>query len=158
MSEDTSDPGFSDDEQRTLTAVLDEIIPPSGDGKLPGAGELGLSLYVDQALQRTPELRPLISQALAALDERARSRGAQGFAALPAGDRSQLLGELASANPGFLPGLILHTYAGYYQNARVVEALGLEPRPPYPKGYDMEPSDFSLLDAVRQRPELFRRS
>jgi hypothetical protein len=67
-----------------------------------------------------------------------------------------VLNELASAQPGFLPGLMFLTYAGYYQDPRVVEALGLEPRPPFPKGYDMEPNELSLLDEVRQRPTLFR--
>jgi hypothetical protein len=156
MSEETSDPGFSDQEERALTAALDEIIPPSDDGRLPGAGELGLARFVDEALQRTPALRPVISQGLAGLDDLARGRSAQGFAALPGPDRSQVLNELASAQPGFLPGLMFLTYAGYYQDPRVVEALGLEPRPPFPKGYDMEPNELSLLDEVRQRPTLFR--
>ena len=38
-------PVFSELEARTLASVLDQIIPPSEDGKLPGAGELGLLLW-----------------------------------------------------------------------------------------------------------------
>ncbi len=29
-------------------------------------------------------------------------------------------------------------------------------RPPHPKGYEMEPTDFSLLDGVRRRERLYR--
>jgi Gluconate 2-dehydrogenase subunit 3 len=151
MSDTTNNPGFSEDERRVLASVLDEIIPPSADGKLPGAGQLGLVDYIDAALQKTPELRSMIAQGLLELDTLARNRKAPGFAALAREDKLQLLNEW-----GFVLPLTFHAYTGYYQQARVVEALGLEARPPHPKGYHMEPNDLSLLDAVRQRPKLYR--
>jgi hypothetical protein len=157
MSEDTSGPGFSQDEERLLTSVLDEIIPPSDDGRFPGAGALGLADFVEQTLQKTPVLRPVIAQGLSALEDLARSRGARGFTALSRQDKLEVLNELATTQPAFLPGLILQTYAGYYQNGRVIEALGLEPRPPHPEGYDLEPGDLTLLDGVRRRPEMYRK-
>jgi hypothetical protein len=52
--------------------------------------------------------------------------------------------------------LTLHAFVGYYQNAQVAAALGLEPRPPHPHGYTMEPNDLTLLDPVRHRPKFFR--
>ena len=42
MSQAESDSGFSRAQERALACVLDEIIPPSEDGRFPGAGELGL--------------------------------------------------------------------------------------------------------------------
>ena len=156
MSEETSGPGFSRDAERLLASVLDEIIPPSDDGKFPGAGALGLAGFVERNLQGTPELRPVIEQGLSALEELAKSRGARGFAALPRRDKRDVLRELAATQPAFVPGLILHTYAGYYQNSRVIEALGLEPRPPYPEGYELEAGDLTLLEPVRRRPKMYR--
>jgi len=153
VSEDTNDSGFSPHEARALASVLDEIIPPSGDGRLPGAGEVGLVRYIEQ---QAPELRPTIVQGLSALDELARGLGARDFAALCREDKLELLNELATAQPAFLPGLILQCYVGYYQNDRVLEGLGLEPRPPYPEGYKMEPTDLGLLDGVRRRKKLYR--
>jgi hypothetical protein len=44
----------------------------------------------------------------------------------------------------------------YYQAPRVVEALGLEARPPHPKGYEVELGDLTLLDEVRRRGKLYR--
>jgi hypothetical protein len=44
----------------------------------------------------------------------------------------------------------------YYRNDRVFRALGIEPRAPYPKGRVLEQGDWSLLDAVRGRPRLWR--
>jgi hypothetical protein len=39
----------------------------------------------------------------------------------------------------------------YYRDDRVVRSLGLERRPPYPKGHVLEDGDWSLLDLVRAR-------
>jgi len=46
----------------------------------------------------------------------------------------------------------------YYRDDRVVRSLGLEPRPPYPKGYVLEDGDWSLLDPVRARLPMWRRA
>jgi len=156
MSEDTERSFLSSDEERALSEVLNEIIPPSGDGRLPGAGELGLAGYIGQAAQKAPELRPVIAQGLSALDDLARGLNAPGFAALSRPEKLQVLNELATTHAAFLPSLIFHSYVAYYQNDRVIEALGLEPRPPFPKGYEIEPNDLSLLDEVRERSRLYR--
>jgi len=147
---------FSPDERRTLSSVLDEIIPPSPDGSLPGAGELGLARHVEQVVERTPELGPLVVRGLAALDEMARGRGSPRFAALSGEERVAALGALAATQPQFLPSLIFHAYLGYYQAPRVLEGLGLEPRPPFPRGHVVEPGDLGLLDPVRRRPKMYR--
>ena len=54
---------MSGDETGTLRAVLDEIIPPSGDGRLPGAGELGLA---EGLRERAADLWPVLAPALEA--------------------------------------------------------------------------------------------
>lgn len=143
--------GFSEDEKRVLISVLDEIIPPSTDGRLPGAGRLGLAGHIDDALQKTPALRSMIAEGLSDLDRVARSRNAPGFNSLSREDKLQLLNE-----QGFVLPLTFHTYTGYYQHPQVVEALGLEARPPHPLGYDVKPNDLTLLDAVRRRAKMYR--
>jgi hypothetical protein len=44
----------------------------------------------------------------------------------------------------------------YYRDDRVLQSLGLEARPPFPRGYTLEQGDWSLLDAVRARAKLWR--
>jgi hypothetical protein len=66
------------------------------------------------------------------------------------------MNELTAGENALPPILVLHAYTGYYQQARVVEALGLEARPPHPEGYRMEPNDFALLERVRRRRRLYR--
>jgi hypothetical protein len=139
---------------RTLDAVLDCVIPPSDDGRLPGAGTLGLAAHVEAGFgDGVAALLP----AFAALDARAVARGAAGFADLAPAQRMEVVATYADEDPGFLPGLIFHTYAGYYQNPVVQNALGMEGRPPHPKGYAIGADDPALLDPVRGRPALYRR-
>ena len=44
----------------------------------------------------------------------------------------------------------------YYRDGRVLRALGIEPQAPFPKGRALEQGDWSLLDAVRHRPRMWR--
>jgi len=143
-------------EARTLNAVLDEIIPEDPARGMPGAGSLDLAPRIAESAR---SIEALIAAGLSELDRRAREQGAGGFASLPPAARRSALEALGASEPGlagFLPNVVFHTYQAYYQHPRVLEALGLEPRPPHPKGYATEPNDLRLLEAVRARGPLYR--
>ena len=44
----------------------------------------------------------------------------------------------------------------YYRDDRVLRALGIEPQVPFPKSRVLEQGDWSLLEAVRRRPRMWR--
>jgi hypothetical protein len=44
----------------------------------------------------------------------------------------------------------------YYRDDRVLVSLGVEPRAPFPVGHVLEQGDWSLLDVVRRRPQMWR--
>jgi hypothetical protein len=46
----------------------------------------------------------------------------------------------------------------YYRDDRVLRSLGLELRPPFPQGHTLEQGDWSLLDPVKKRPPMLRRT
>jgi hypothetical protein len=156
MNEPDATAGFDDAQLRALACVLDLLIPRSRDGRLPPAGELGVAAYVERIAARDLGLRMTVSEGLAALETRARERGAVGFAALSAPDRLAALKAQAAAQPAFLPGLVFHTYVGYYQTGPVLEALGVGARPPFPLGHALEPFDERLLEPARNRGKLYR--
>jgi len=138
-----------------LVEVLDAIIPPGEGGDLPGAGELGLG----ETLQRkAPELVPLLVDGLDALQEEMENRQGSDFGGLTVPEKRLLLEHLGSQQPAFLPAVLFQTYTNYYQHPRVLVALGLEARPPYPGGYELESGDLDLLDPVRKRPPIYRRA
>ena len=139
------------DTHHLLACVLDEILPPRPSAQLPGAEQLGLADAVATAVARTPPLHAMIVHGLMDLDAAAHTRHGQGFATLAGPDRVALLHE-----QGFVLPLSLYAYIAYYEHPQVVAALGLEPRPPHPKGYELEPGELALLDPVRARPPLYR--
>ena len=145
---------FSAAQQQLLDGVLDGLIPPSADGRLPGAGRIGLVAALDEALKKAEALRPVIEQGL---DTVAQIVGQGGdLAAMSPEERGQAMKDLESKDAGFLLTLIFLAYPAYYQHPKVLTALGLEPRPPHPEGYVMRPHDLSLLDPVRTRAKMFR--
>ena len=147
---------FSEENEQALACVLDTLIPPSPDGRLPAAGALGLVSDVAAAMVAQPALRPAITMGLAAFREVIGSSGPEGFAALSIAERSAILNDLAPAQPAFLPGLLFTVYGAYYRHPTVVKILGIEAWPPHPKGYEMAEIDESLLDEVRNRAPLYR--
>jgi hypothetical protein len=145
-----------EDQAHALDALLDCLIPPSADGRLPGAGALGVRTHFEAAIAERPELGPAIGAAVQALDALAQQRHAQPFATLDPARRIPVFAEFAEAQAGLLGALIFHTYLGYYRDPRVVAAHGMETRAPFPQGYEVPPNDLSLLDPVRDRPKLYR--
>jgi hypothetical protein len=144
------------DDKHTLTIMLDELIPPSDDGRLPGAGTLGVAADVEAAVKATPALAPVIQGGLSALDGLSRVRNAGGFVALSRAERVAVLHELEGADPVFVPTMMMLAYVGYYGNDRVVSVLKPDTHAPHPRGYEVEPDDAALLDPVRSRGKLYR--
>jgi hypothetical protein len=147
---------LGNDQQRALAPVLDGFVPRSADGTLPGAGELGIAADLDQALQRVPAMHAMVVESLAALDRLAERRGAARFTALSTEQQGEVLVELSCSEQAFPPMLMLYTWGCYYKHPRVLAHYGLEARPPHPRGYDVTPTDLSLLEPVRKLGTRYR--
>ena len=154
MSDSTA---FTAVQLRALAHVLDDIVPPSHDGRLPGAGAVGVGPYLDAALDAMPPLKAMIAGGLDALDAMARARDPRGLDGLDAAARAAVLAEHAASEHSFPPILMMQAFAGYYQQPAVMLVLGIPPRPPHPQGYAMEADDLeALLEPVRQRGRKYR--
>lgn len=129
-----------------LDAILDTLIPPSEDGRMPGAGSLGLASVVRA---QTDDARNVVSAGLEAAE-------AAGFIGLDAARRTELLRELESAQPTFVSTLYVPTCTAYYQHPKVWIGLGLQDSPPHPKGYELEAGNLDGLERVRARGKLYR--
>lgn len=144
---------FTSAQRALLDIVLDLIVPPSADGCMPGAAEVGVPAYL---LAEAPDALPGLLQELERLERRALERFARDFAQLAPGERHALVAQLRAEAPAFMSRLAQETLACYYQHDRVLQGMGREARPPYPKGYQVVPGDLSLLDPVRARGKIYR--
>lgn len=131
-------------ERAALRIVAGAMIPASAEFDVPGADDdrifadvlrtlVPSAPFVSAALQALGPLDQLDADAQRAACERFRSSG--------------------SPLVGLLVALIAQCY---YRDERVMRSLDMEARPPFPKGFELEQGDWSLLDAVRARPKLYR--
>jgi hypothetical protein len=156
MTEDGTQLLDTPEARQGLAALLDEVVPPSPDGRLPGAGALGLDDALREAARERPELAPMLVDALSRLDGRARARGAPSFAASSPPARRDAVVALAEESPALLPTLTFLVCTRYYREPAVLRALDLEARPPHPAGYPVPPTDFAILEPVRRRASMVR--
>ena len=148
MQNDT-ETGLSAAQRQDFRRIAGMMIPASEEFAMPGADDEAIFTDILRSLGRD---RGLVRDALTRLS--ALAGGA--FADLD-NARQQAVAEtfLSSGAPEVqtLGRVILQCY---YRDDRVVRSLGLEPRPPFPKGHTLEQGDWSLLDAVRSRPKMWR--
>ena len=137
-----------------MQAFLDVVIPPSKDGKMPGAGSLGLATAVAAALEADPVLGPVVLAGLQAVREAALEHDPGGLAGLSPQAWVGVVEAQIQAHSWLMIGVARYLYPAYYQHPRVLEGLGEPPRPPFPEGYEVEATDPQLLEKLhtRQRP------
>jgi hypothetical protein len=140
---------ITDTELRDLRDIAGTMIPADAKRRLPGADDPAIQADIARTLGRD---LPLVKEAIAAIV--AKSGGA--FAALDQDRREALINDYYASRSAPVMTLGRVILGAYYRDDRVLLALGLEPRPPFPKGHIVEQGDWSLLDAVRNRPQLWR--
>jgi hypothetical protein len=134
-----------------LRVIAGAIIPASAEFDVPGADDPAIQADIVATLGRDAVL------VREALDQFARLAGSP-LADLDPARREAVAMELRAKGGPAVATLTRVVLQCYYRDDRVVRSLGLEPRPPYPKGHVLEEGDWSLLDPVRARPPMWRRA
>ena len=133
-----------------LRAVAGVMIPASAEFDVPGANDPAIQADILATLGRDANL---VQEALDVLAQLA----GQPLASLDQARREAVALELRANGGAAVATLTRVILQCYYRDDRVVRSLGLEPRPPYPKGHELEEGDWSLLDPVRARAPMWRR-
>jgi len=141
-----SDAPFTPEESTILDALADTIVPASEDGVMPSAGELDVAGYV---ANNAADFLTELGEILDGFDA--------GFAEQTLAVRVDQVKALSEAQPEAFQRLLAEVYGCYYQDARVLEGIGVNPGPPFPRGNTVEPGDLSLLDPVMGNPTKWRR-
>lgn len=149
VSDVDSEATLSSAEMRDLCRIAGIMLPFSEEHGVPGADDPAIFDDILSSLGRD------LGDVRSALRELAALAGSA-FADLEAA-RAEAVADAfnAQASPAaaVLGRVVLQCY---YRDDRVLISLGLEPRPPFPKGHELEQGDWSLLDAVRGRAQLWR--
>ena len=133
----TTEHALSEDQQVLLAALLDTLVPASGDGRMPSAADVDFGTYLrTQAEDFVTDLRTMLSL----FDP--------SFATLALPDRCERLAEFSTQHPALFRGLLTRAYDCYYQDDRVRRQIGVVTGAPFPQGNEVTAGDLSLLDPV----------
>ena len=141
------------DQEAALAAVVGAMIPASEEFAVPGADDPAIFADLLTLVKRHPE--PVL-EGLKALDDIAESRHGGRFGTLDEEARAATLDAFSRSGAAHLRAIVSMTVQVYYRDDRVMISLGMEPRPPFPKGFEVEQGDLSLLDPVRERGRIWR--
>lgn len=144
--------GNLDKEQKeTLTTVLSLIIPANEDYEMPSASDVRFFHYMENV-----NIESFIQEVLITIIDESRNNYGKEFLTLSFDEQLQLINVLKRNHLRLFNSLINHVFQCYYQNDSVLEAIGVEARPPFPNGYFVEEGDFLLLESVYNRGKIYR--
>jgi hypothetical protein len=141
--------GLTSAELRDLRRLAGFMVPPSADYCVPGADDAAIFGDIVASLGRD---RNSVCKALAMLRELAGGD----FASIDEHEAEAKAMALLRREGPEITALGRAVLQCYYRDDRVLRSLGLDPGPPFPKGRAVEQGDWSLLDAVRNRPPMWR--
>lgn len=142
---------LTDDETRSLRCVAGMMIPASAAHAVPGADDDTIFADIVAGIGRD---MAHVKQALHRLDHLAGGT----FADRDLATRLTVTATFQKDGGVELAALNRIVAQCYYRDDRVMRSLGMDVRPPFPKGFEVEQGDWSLLDPVRARPAFYRRT
>lgn len=150
-TEMADDPGseLTPAELRDLRRLVGFMLPSRTDYRVPGADDAEIFADIVRSIGRD---QSAVRKALAMLREMASGD----FAAIDEAEAEATAMALLRCEGPEIMALGRAVLQCYYRDDRVIRSLGLEPAPPFPKGHTVEQGDWSLLDAVRNRPPMWR--
>ena len=141
--------GLTPAELRDLRRLAGFMVPANSEYGVPGADDETIFADIVGSLGRDTSA---VRMALAVLREIAGGD----FYSLDAENAETAAMTLLSRNGPVLTALGRAVLQCYYRDDRVLRSLGLDARAPFPTGRSLEQGDWSLLDAVRGRPRMWR--
>jgi len=136
-------------ELRNLRRLAGFMVPADAAYGVPGADNETIFADIVRSLGRDAEA---VRTALTMLQEIA----GEDFDGMDAGKAEAAATALLSRDDLIVKALGRAVLQCYYRDDRVLRSLNIEPVAPFPKGRLLEQGDWSLLDAVRDRPQMWR--
>ena len=140
---------LTQDQTRSLRCLAGMMIPANAEYGVPSAAD---DAIFDDILRSFGRDAGQVLAVLRMLDE----MSGVVFADLDPARREAVAARLRESGGEPLMYLSRIILQCYYRDDRVMRSLGLEARAPFPKGFEVEQGDWSLLDPVRARPRLYR--
>jgi len=145
----TSDAELTTKELSNLRRLASFMVPADAEYGVPGADDETIFADIVLSLDRDAQA---VRTALAMLQEIA----GEDLCSMDATKAEAAAMTLLGRDDPAVKALGRAVLQCYYRDDRVVRSLGIEPLAPFPKGRLLVQGDWSLLDAVRGLPQMWR--
>jgi len=136
-------------EQKDLRRLAGFMVPVSDEHSVPGADDELIFADIVRSLGRDS------NDVRQALSELKYCSGGE-FSALGAAEAEAAALAFLGRKDASIVALGRVVLQCYYRDDRVFRSIGREPRAPFPRGHVVEQGDWTLLDAVKGRPRMWR--
>lgn len=140
-----SDNTYTERERALLARLCELMIPASEDRPSAANPELFKDILSRLATQGSVLKPALATLAALSLDELATS------------EQVTVINQHREGHSTFFQTFESQVIQAYYANSTVLTSLGVNAPSPYPGGYDVQETDWSLLDPVRGRKPFYRK-
>lgn len=138
----------SNPDRRVLGALLDRLIPASGE--IPPAGAMGLAGDVEAIAAAHGAYATSLARCLAALPP--------DFTRLDGDAQDIAVGAVEASEPRDFGILLRAVYIAYYARPEVHKRIGWRTGPLQPAGFTLPPFEEKVLDTVRRRTPFWRKA
>lgn len=142
---------LSEEERYTLNFILNQMIPASEDGRLPSATEVGFLSY-----SQTKGTISWVREGIVKVNKESLERYKGSFADLNPSEQVELIELLRRKMFQYFGRLVHQVIECYYQDDKVLAAIGAAVRPPFPEGFHVPDGDLTLLESVYLREKIYR--
>lgn len=151
----SADAPLCDDARQAFQILVGLMIPASEAYGIPGADDPEI---FERILVASELDRPLVADGLRALEDLSHTLHGEEFAGLDHDGRIDVAQRFAQTQAPHVSVIVSLTTQCYYSDVRVMMALGMENRAPFPMGFTVEQGDWSLLDPVKKREKFYRKA
>jgi hypothetical protein len=134
-----------------LNLVIDVMLPGDPELRMPSASVIDFDNYV-----KRHHLEELINDFLSMLEQTCIDKFNQLFSALDLVHRLDAINACKLKNIRVFSAMVSHLLKAYYTSPEVLRKISAGSVPPFPKGNSIDQDDWSLLEAVYERGQMFR--
>lgn len=136
----------------TFHAIINTMIPGDASLGVPPASEAGIQIYFAQH-----GLAALADEFTHLLEGVALDKCGQTFLSLDAAARLQAINACKLANVRTFSAFLTQVIRAYYTSPEVLRLIGAGSVPPFPSGNELAQDDWSLLEVVFERGQMYRK-
>lgn len=134
-----------------LPAIINTILPGDVSLGMPPASDAGLESYFAQH-----GLAGLVDDFTQLLESVALAKCGQAFQSLDVVARLQAINACKRANVRLFSAFLTQVLRAYYTAPEILRLIGAGSVPPFPSGNDLAQDDWSMLEVVYERGQVYR--